>query len=183
MVGGDLRDDLTWVVIELSRVGEQHVAQGTIEKMLRNALDLPADHQVFIPAITYVRGGERVVNKLMEGYVFVASGLPETHYIALEDQPFVRKVLRASNRGFPVLSVIPNAAVEDMRQQLRTMVADDILVGMKVRVTQGTFTHLDGEVIDIDKDNAQVYIALRSYKVIRTIPRMFLIPLEGADEP
>ena len=174
---GDRRDDTNWVVLELTRAGEVRVADGTLEPAIREALG-SEDHPVFIPATTYFRGGRRVTVHLMEGYVFVASGLPETTYLNLErDCPYVRRALSSRGEGgIPVLSVISDRDVQDMRRKLRETVSSDIRDGMKVRINQGTYAKLDGTVVDVEGDEAQVLIELRSFKVIRGIPRAFLEP-------
>lgn len=169
--------------MELTRSGEIRAEEGTLEQALHEGL-MSKDHPVFIPAATYLRNGHRVTVHLMEGYAFVATGLPETSYFALEREcPHVKKVLAAPGPGgVPVLSVIGQRDVEDMRAQLRKVVAADIEVGMRVAITQGTYGKLDGLVMDVGEDEAQVLIELRSFKIIRGIPRMFLEPLCEEDD-
>jgi len=166
------------VVLELTRSGESRVGDGTLTKFLTEALNAPSDHPVFIPALAYVKDGHRVTVQLMEGYVFVASGLPETTYLNLEkDCPYVKKVLAVNgSRGMPVLQVISNHDVEEMHQQLRDAVAQDIDMDMRVHITQGTYAQLDGDVVGIEGEEAHVHIKLRSFEVIRTIPKVFLEP-------
>jgi transcription antitermination factor NusG len=120
----------------------------------------------------------------MEGYAFVASGLPETQYFGLErESPYVKNILSEMGpEGVPVLSVLPDRAVQEMKDKLREIISGDIDVGMKVRVTQGTFGKLEGDVIDVEGDDAQVFIKLRSYRVIATIPRVFLEPWDDVED-
>jgi len=179
----DRRDGTSWVVVELTRAGELRFEEGTLEEPLRDTLGVDKDYPIFIPAMVYVRNGSRVLLQLMEGYIFISTGLPETQFISLErESPYVKRVLRTmgANR-LPVLSVITDAEVDLMRQQLREQVSSDIVEDMPVRITQGTYAKLDGVVVGLEGDDAYVYIELRSFKVIRTIPRMFLEPLEEGD--
>jgi len=172
------------VVLELTRTGEARVEEGTLAHAIREALDAPKDHQVFIPSATYLRGGHRVTIHLMEGYAFVASGLPETRYFALErESPHVKKVLATqSPQRIPVLSVVGDNDIDDMRRRLQEVLAADIEEGMRVNITQGTYAKLDGEVLDVGAEEAQVLIKLRSFKVIRSIPRVFLEPVGDAED-
>jgi len=120
----------------------------------------------------------------MEGYAFVASGLPETKYFALERvSAHVKKVLanRTPNR-IPVLSVVGDRDIDDMRRRLREVLAADIEEGMRVTVTQGTYAKLDGEVLHVGEEDAQVLIKLRSFQVIRSIPRVFLDPMGDEED-
>jgi len=176
---GDRRDDTNWVVIELTRSGEQRAEEGTLARILQETLGV-SEHPVFIPAATYNRSGNRVTIHLMEGYVFLAAGLSDVQYLALEEKsPYVKKVLISrGGGGLPVLSVLPDREVEEMRRKLREHIAADIEANMRVMVNQGTYAKLDGLVIDVDDEEARVLIELRSFKVIRSIPRVFLEPME-----
>lgn len=171
-------------MLELTRTGESRVDEGTLAPALRDALDAPKDHPVFIPSVTYLRGGHRVTVHLMEGYAFVASGLPETRYFALErESPHVKKVLATrSPKSIPVLSVVGDRDIDDMRNRLREVLAADIEEGMRVNITQGTYAKLDGLVLDVDEEEAQVLIEMRSFKVIRSIPRVFLEPMGDMED-
>lgn len=181
----DQRDGRTWVVIELTRAGEQLKEEGTLAAMLTDALGAPRDFPVFVPAIIYTRGGRRVVIHLMEGYVFVASGLMETAYFALERTcPYVRQVLATPGlSGLRALSVIPEQTVTEMRQKLRDQVATDIVVGMRIRITEGIYARLEGDVLDMEEDEAHVRILLRSLDLIVRVPKVLLDPLDGNVEP
>jgi len=180
---GDRRDDTSWVVVELTRSGELRAEEGTLDRYLQEGLQTPG-HKVFIPATTYVRNGKRITIHLMEGYAFVASGLPETLYFALErDCIHVKKVLCTPGPGgIPVLSVLSDTDVQEMKTQLRTVISEDINAGMRVMITQGTYAKLDGEVLEVGEEDAQVLIELRSFKVIRSIPRVFLEPMTEGGE-
>lgn len=179
MVGGsDQRDSRTWVVVELTRAGEVKVEEGTISALLREALGVDKAYPVFVPSTTYPSRGRDVTIHLIEGYVFVASGLPEITYLNLEGTcPYVRRVLSSrSPSGMRALNVIPDSSVQDMRRKLAQQVASDIKEGMKVTVTEGTYTHLDGEVMEVDGDDAHVRFTLRSLDLIARVPRVFLSP-------
>lgn len=172
----DQRDQLTWVAIELTHLGEQKVEDSTLESSLRADLGVPPEHPIFIPVRVYRKGHKTVVIHLMQGYAFVATGLPETAYFGLEKRPYVNQVM--SILGGPhqirTLSVIPNARVEDLRQKLRAQVSSDIKFGDMVEIIDGPFKALDGKVVGSDDDNAFVEIELRSLKLIATVPFVFL---------
>jgi transcription antitermination factor NusG len=183
MVGGtDQRDSYSWVVLELTRAGESKVEDGDLERLLRETLRVEASHPVFIPSMTYTNRGRRVTIHLMEGYVFVASGLRETEYLALESScPYIRRVLTSRGpSGMRVLSVVPDSKIADMRMQLAQQVSSDITEGMRVIVTDGTYSRLDGDVIEVEKDgdSAHVRFVLRSLDLIARIPRVFLSPAD-----
>lgn len=183
MVGGsDQRDARNWVVLELTRLGEVKAEESLLEGLLREALKAGSDHPIFIPSASYQNAGRQVTVALMEGYAFVASGLPEMAYFGLESIPYVRKVLSTRTpSGMRALSVIPEKRILEMRAQLAQQVSSDITEGMRVTVTDGVYNHLDGEVVQVDGDSARVRFVLRSLDLIAPVPRVFLTPVK--EEP
>jgi len=184
MVGGtDQRDARSWVVLELTRLGEVKAEESLLEGLLRDALRADNQLAIFIPSVSYQNGGRRITVALMEGYAFVATGLPEMTYFGLESTQYVRKVLSVKTpNGMRALSVIPEARIVEMRAQLAQQVSSDLVEGMRVTVTEGVYSHLDGEVVQIDGDNARVRFLLRSLDLIAPVPRVFLTPVTE-DEP
>lgn len=177
----DQRDETTWVAVELSHQGEIKVTDGSLEAALRQYLRVGDDHPFFIPCALYRRDGRVVTLHLMEGYLFIASGLAETAYFALEKLPYVSQVM--STRGGPhkmrVLSVIQNSHIEEMREKLHRMISSEIPLGAEVVILEGTYRHLKGQVTGIDGENAFVHISLRSLEVVITVPRIFLSDPDG----
>ena len=172
----DCRDETTWIAIELSRMGEMKVDDGLLEDLLRSDLGVNPDFPIFIPAVTYTKGKRKFTIQLMEGYAFVASGLPETTYFDLERKPYVNQVM-SSHSGphqIRVLSTIPDKKIEELRRQFQELVSSDIEIHDKVRVIEGTYRMLEGEVLGKDGEDAFVEIELRSLRVIATIPLVFL---------
>lgn len=172
----DRRDSTTWVALELTRPGEKLVEDGTLAQEIRKALEVDPDWPVFVPARIYEKKGRSVTVHLMEGYAFVATGLDEVRYFRLEQTKLVEQVLseRKGPRGIRVLSTIPDSRVTELRRQLSEEVASDIVPGMPVLVTDGIYSKLEGEVLDVEGDYAIVRFELRSLVVISKVPKVFL---------
>jgi transcription antitermination factor NusG len=171
----DRRDGPTWVILELTRHGEKLVEGGTLEVDLRRALRVSEDWPIFVPSRSYERKGRRSTINLIEGYVFVGSGLDEIHYFKLETGRLVSKVMcDTTSSGMRALKTVPDSVVKGMRQQLNEEVAADITPGMTVLVTDGIYSKLEGTVVDIEGDHAVVRFELRSLKVISKVPKVFL---------
>ena len=176
----DQRDELTWVTIELTRFGETKVEDGTIESLLRKDLELEADFPIFVPAVTFTKNGKTVTRPLVEGYVFVASGLVEVAYFALERRPYVEKVLDSTPgpTKMRVLHTIPNKHIEDWKVKRQELLASTIQEGEQVRVLDGPYRALEGKVLGVEGDQAFVQVCLRSINLIITAPRVFLEALD-----
>jgi len=168
------------VAIELSHAGEEKVQDGTLEEELRSALGVSADFPVFVPAASYIRGHRRVTLLLMEGYAFVASGLPDTKYFELENQPYVAQIMSCKGGRYQMRTVatIPDKTVSDLKLRLRKMVTVEMPLGARVLVQDGPYRNLEGVVCGSEGDNALVEIRLRSLAVITEIPRVLLERLE-----
>ncbi|MFA6234143.1 MAG: hypothetical protein WC824_08155 [Bacteroidota bacterium] len=172
----DSRDAITWIVLELSPQGEIRLEDGTLEECIRSDLGVDDNHPVFIPATTYVKGNKTITLRLMEGYVFVASGLLETTYFALEQRPYIAQVM--SSRPGPyklrVISTVPDRKILELKKQLRDMKASSVSMYDRVSIHDGTYKSLEGVVLGISGENAFIRINLRSMEVIATIPLLLM---------
>jgi len=171
----DKRDRKTWVILELTRQGEQKVTDGNFERVLRKALKLDPDHGIFIPAATYKKAGRTVTLHLMEGYAFVESGLLETVYFKLEGHQDIKRIMSsASPSGMRIPHTLSDLELQKMRDKLRTMVMGDVTPGSMVNISDGTYKGMDGEVLDIEEDYAILKIEMRSLAIVTKIPQVFL---------
>lgn len=178
----DTRDEITWIAIELSKLGEQKVEEGEISSALRADLDVGESFPIFVPTAIYRKHAKIITIHLMEGYVFVATGLPENQYFALEKRGYVNSVMSTQSgpHRMRTLAVVPNSEIASLRNQLQRMLAAEVEVGSTVLVTEGKFRKMDGHVIGLDGDNAFIRFKLRSWQRIASIPRIFLEQLEPA---
>ena len=179
----DQRDDVTWAALELTRLGETFIEENRLEKLLRKDLSLDPDHPIFIPSTIYWKNGRKVTVHLMEGYVFIGSGPDDTEFFRLEDKPYIAQVMsRKGSVGYRVLCTINNDHVDGMRRKLREITSESIVVGAKVKVTEGSYRSLEGDVLGYEGDYVFVKIDLRSLIVITRLPRVFLEILEEGSQ-
>ena len=128
-------------------------------------------YPLFVPYTSYEKGGRRVSVRLIEGYAFVASGLPETRYFALERGNLVSQVISSRGvHGVRVIHCVPNSRIDQLRSQLRASTSSSLEVGVRVRVVGGNYARLEGDIVDVNTDRAAVRITLRSIDVIAWIP-------------
>lgn len=172
----DRRDVPTWIAIELTYQGEARVEDATLEGALRQDLGVDSKFPIFVPAATYRKGARAITLYLMEGYVFVGSGLLDTAYFALEKKSYIARVMSeyTGPHKLRVVSTISNDYIQDLRKQLRKIVCADVDIDSMVRVADGTFKALIGQVMCVRDDYAQVLFRLRSLNLIASIPLAFL---------
>jgi transcription antitermination factor NusG len=178
-MSGDQRDKRTWVVVELSRMGELKLEEGSIETLLRDTFKIPVEVSFFIPSTSYESAGKKILVHLMEGYLFIAYQMSDSFYISLENTIYIRKILTSKlPNGTRIIHTIPESKISGMREKLASKIAEDILPGMSVRVVDGPFTNLEGVVESVDADLAQVYFTMRSIEMVAPVARSFLVPQE-----
>jgi len=168
---------LTWVAIELTPLGEIKVEDGSLEASLRYDLGIKEDFPIFIPAVTIKKGHRTSTIHLLEGYVFVASGLmPETRYFRLEEKSYVGQVVSTHTgpHGIRTVSVIPDQQIQGLRQQLQNIIGAEVEIGDLVQVVDGTYRGLEGNVEGKDEEVAYIQFNLRSMNVITGVPLAFL---------
>lgn len=176
----DQRDEPTWVVVELTRLGEQAALDGTLDVLLRKGLKVDEDFPVFVPVTLYRKSGQVTPYQLLQGYAFLGSGLDDVAYFALEDGSYVKHVMstRMGKNRFRYLSVITDDQIQEMRRKLREMVTADLPRTAHVRIVEGPYRGLDGRVTGINDDDVHVFIRLRSLEIVATTPRIFVEEIE-----
>lgn len=177
----DERDAATWVVLELTEAGERLAEEGALDAHLRAVLECPDNHPVFVPYTVITRHGRRSVINVIEGYVFVASGLSDLAYFSLPSKsPHIKSVLHTHASGrVKTLSTVPDRSVADLQQRLRKMISREIEIGSEVRVHDGLHRGLVGRVVDVHGEDAFVFIKMRTIETVRVFPRYTLRPADG----
>lgn len=174
----DKRDEKTWVILELSHLGEAKVTEGVFETQLKRLLGRKyrgESYDLFVPCRIYERGGRKVALQLMEGYAFVDSDHDFDFFLAIEGTDLVRKVMRTpSPSGVDTLHSLPNREINGLRGQLREMIMKDVEEGTIATIAEGIYKNLEGLVLGLIDENAMVRIELRTISVITLIPQMFL---------
>lgn len=178
----DGRDQRTWIAVELSKIGESQVDSPIFQQFIRDELlKAPSEHPVFVPVFTHTRANRTVTYRLMEGYVFVASGLPEVAYFRMENHPYVESVVSVTDeRKMRVLATIPDRQIEDLKAKLRGMTNADIEVGSRVRVDEGVYSGIEAVVEDSWDDYVVVSVSLRSLRLVTSVPK---VSVEVVDPP
>lgn len=177
MAPPDGRDEITWVVYELTHAGERLAQEGQLESHLRRVLKLDLEHPVFVPYLTMRCDGKNTLFTVMEGYAFVASGLDDRLYFSVtHESAYLQQALHSKQGRTCVLMTVPDEKVRDLKARLQDMIAVEIQQGMLVEVSHGAFKGLEGIVAELTPKHAHVLFELRTLRTIRTFPRHALLP-------
>lgn len=184
---GDIRDQTTWVTVELNKFGEKLVLEGKLEKRLRKDLKLPPDFAVFVPAKTYRKNNITNTFVFMEGYAFVASGLPEISYFRLEhDTKYVERILSMdSSSGIRSLQTIRDRDLRLVRKEMDKFKESEIQTGSFVSIVNGIYKGIEKAEVIGDCENPEevfVHIRLRSLERIVVVQKAYLEPFEVEEE-
>ena len=179
----DERDAPTWVVLELTRAGERLIEEGRLEHVLRQHLRCPPEHPIFIPTVVYnpEDPNERIVLSATEGYVFIASGLPELSLFRLEELPFVKKVMTSRDpaTGMRICMSVSDKDLQLIRDQLAKLISSTLVPDMDVSIVHGHLAGMQGRIVsdEPESDSVDVYIELRSLRLIRRVSKSAVRPL------
>ena len=174
---GDPRDEITWLVLELTSLGESAMEEGNLEGVLRAVLGFPLGHPIFIPRTSYIYQGTSISFTALEGYVFVASGLSADLVQEIESLPYIRKALSRGKGYHRTFSTVADSHVRDLRRSLNEMVGAELEEGMEVKVIDGPLLGIVGEIVGIYEDHVSVLVEMRSIKAIQNFPSFFLHPI------
>jgi transcription antitermination factor NusG len=179
----DKRDETTWATLELTKAGEGKAIEGGLSRSLRSLLGVDESFPVFVPYASYTKGGRTVSVRLIEGYAFVGTGLPEIKYFGLERSALVARVFSSSVNGMRVLHTLPNTEIEGMRSRLSESMSADFDVGTKVRITGGNYRDLEGTIVDLYDKKLAIRVEFRSLTSIVVVPRNLAAFLTPDDTP
>ena len=178
-------DSNKWVILELSWSGEQK-NEKELEDLLSDQIE--KDVEFFIPSTTFSKNEDHVTVSLMEGYVFAEGGYSPSTYFKMEEFSCISKVLTRKSSSNRHLLYADQEEIENLRGQLREETVKKIEEGDEVRITEGVWENLEGEVIgkadpediedeELKKYENHIYVDIRdleSIDSIVTLPKAFL---------
>lgn len=178
----DTRDQKTWCVLELTRLGEKAAVTGELEKHLKELFGLRSG-QIFIPYKVCFCDSRETIFNVMEGYCFVEYLLDARAYISSAiDSPYLKNALYSKIGYEHIIHTIPNSRLEELRKKLNEMTSSSLSPGDKVLVLTGTFEGIEGEILEVTQEYACLHIKMRSFEAIRVFPKFALTPVGGETE-
>jgi len=155
-----------WVVLLLSSRGEEEARIGNLPQTLAELTSLNRE-DIYLPIIK----NNGVTFFLLEGYVFIKTGYPSSYYYDVVRSPYISSMISEFD---PYTQMISKGVISD--PDLKKMIAKAnsmggvYQVGSKIKILEGDFKGLSGEIIDVlySSENTYycVYVKMRSVEFI-----------------
>lgn len=167
-----------WVIVQLTSLGEKEKDLNVFARAVLRHLRKPLD--VFVPAVSQQVRQESRTTFYMDGYIFVAYD-PTVNYLKLQDTALFSIVLRAPVKKQIVYHLLDDRQLDGMRAGMNAMRVHRFNVSDTVQVMHGSYKKLTGEIsyVSDDGEQAQVYINLRSKKLLIDFPSSYLKKVDG----
>ena len=150
-----------WAVIELSPKGEELAKQGILSQSLSKTGGFKRK-DVFVPVFKIGRGAPVV---LMEGYAFIKMGYDTSKYWDLKQSGFVNSVLSGINSDHNMIS-LKTVSDKDLKEMISRVdnLGGKYKEGDSVRITNGHFQGLEGEVVLVLEDLSEYFVETGTFR-------------------
>lgn len=134
-----------WVVLEMTGRGEEEAKNGTLIDIVSRISKIEKE-DIYIPVVK--TGG--VVTFLIEGYIFIKSGYPNSNYYRLFESMYIDNSFVSFDVGSGLFfhNVISDIELKNMVN--KAMCKGAVLsIGGRGRIKNGDFKGFEGEILDI----------------------------------
>jgi transcription antitermination factor NusG len=157
-----------WLIIELSEQADQ---ASTPELEAAIVEIFGDDIEYFIPRYHEEMGSYTSTNILFEGYIFVKdSNEVRSNISRIKESRFLQGALRSKSTG-RIATATANE-IKGMKKKLSDSVKKKFDVGAKVKINEGIFENLHGEIVSVEEGGriANVCIKCLSREILAPIP-------------
>lgn len=158
-----------WYIIELNDSIEG-LAYRDIEAAILTTF---GDVDYFIPIHNEKMGSYTSTSTLMEGYAFIKDGEGiRENMLNLRESKIFSKVLVQSGK----YQTISSTEIRSLRAKLKNSLKRKFSEGTKVKILEGIFKNLIGEVIGVEDDGKRIMVKIKriSREMIAPIPATLL---------
>lgn len=162
-----------WLILELNDI--ENASYKEIETAV--IMVFGDDIEYFIPIHHERMGSYLSTSILMEGYVFFRDCEQVRQKAAnIREQKNLSRFLSVNNK----FQTVSTAVINDLKKKLKNSLKRKFEEGASVRVLEGVFKNLVGEVIDVEDKGRRVMIRIKriSREIIAPIPATLLERVE-----
>lgn len=155
-----------WYILEINESGET-ATYPEIVAGLQTVFG--QDVEYFIPIYHEQMGSYTSTNVLFEGYVFVKdSDIVRSNLINIKDSGLFSGLLKICGK----IKMLGSKDIAILRRKLKSSLNKKFQVGTKVKVHEGVFQNLEGEILSMESGGkiASVRIKCLSREIIAPIP-------------
>lgn len=163
----------SWLILELSDFID-NIGYKDIESALTTTF---GDIEYFIPMHFEEMGSYNSTSTLMDGYVFLKDSVRvQESLVNLKDQKLFSKILCEKGKFVTVDSRV----IAGLKHKLKNTLKKKYAPGSRVKVLDGVFKNLVGEVIGIEDQGRKVMVKIKrvSREMIAPIPATLLEKIE-----
>jgi transcription antitermination factor NusG len=162
--------DNQWIIIELNDAVED-VEYQDIEAAIFSTYGDGIEY--FIPICHEKMGSYTSTSTLLEGYIFVRDcDQVRDNMINLKENRIFSKALSQSGK----YQTISSTVIRGLKNRLKSSLKRKFAEGSRVRILEGVFKNLIGEVICIEDDGKKIMVRIKriSREIIAPIPATLL---------
>jgi transcription antitermination factor NusG len=155
-----------WLIIELSEQADT-VGYPELEAAIYTVFGSETDF--FIPMHHEKMGSYVSTNTLFEGYVFVKDSEEARNNLSnVRDSRLFQGVLKISGK----IRTVDSHVIGGLRKKLKNSIKKKLIPGAKIKVLDGIFQNLVGEVISMEDNDriANIRICCMSREIIAPVP-------------
>lgn len=163
-----------WIIVELSDVVE-NIGYDDIKSAIIGAFGDTVEY--FIPIHHEIVGSYSSTSVLMEGYAFIKDSTSvRTNILNLRDHKIFSKVLCQKGK----YQTLNGHVIAGLKNKLKNSLKKKFVSGAKVRIMDGVFRNLIGEVIGIEDGGKRVIVRIKriSREIIAPVPATSLQPTQ-----
>lgn len=158
-----------WLILELNDI--ENISYTDIENAILTTFGEGIEY--FIPIYHENIGTYTSTSVLMEGYAFVKD-CPEVRnsIYNLREHRIFSRALFCSGR----YQTVPSHTILSLKKKLRSSLKRKFSLGSKVKILEGTFKNLIGEVIGVEENGKRIVVKIKriSREIIAPIPATLL---------
>lgn len=167
-----------WIVIELSELGET-ATRVELESSLLELLGNEIEY--FIPIHYEKIGSYTSTSTLFEGYVFIKDGPESREKVSdLRDFRFFTRVLSGDHGKIHTVDAYKIGA---LKRKLKKSIHKKIEIGTRVKILEGPFSNLSGEVINLEERGKRAIVRVKrlSRDMLVPVPSTSVLPLDSSE--
>jgi transcription antitermination factor NusG len=154
-----------WLILELNEYGEA-ATRGELEYSLREMLG--QDAEFFIPIHHEKMGSYISTSVLFEGYIFIRDSLEIRARLGdIRDFRLFSRILESNGR----IQTVDSRTIGGLRRKLKNSMRKRFNPGTPVKILEGTFKDLIGEVMSVENNGRKVMVQ------VKRLSREMIIPV------